>query len=111
MPERIQRRRTKGWRLPPDTIYAGRPTQWANWLKVGPTVTPEQAVEYFCADIEERIELGDADMRPLRGKNLACYCPLCNRHREGKPLSERCPECAPCHVDVLGELLLEIANA
>jgi hypothetical protein len=41
----------------------------------------------------------------LRGKNLACYCRLCARHAErGKPLDEECPDCAPCHVDVLGRI-------
>lgn len=40
----------------------------------------------------------------LRGKNLACFCPLCDRHRAaGKPLNEHCPDCAPCHVDPLGK--------
>ena len=30
MPERIQRRRTKGWRLPAGAVYVGRPTRWGN---------------------------------------------------------------------------------
>jgi hypothetical protein len=30
MPERIQRKRTKGWQMPPDTIYVGRPGRWGN---------------------------------------------------------------------------------
>lgn len=30
MPERIQRQRTKGWRLPDGAIYVGRPTRWGN---------------------------------------------------------------------------------
>lgn len=29
-PKRIQRRRTKGWRMPPNTVYVGRPTRWGN---------------------------------------------------------------------------------
>jgi hypothetical protein len=41
----------------------------------------------------------------LRGKNLGCWCRLCARHAErGKPLDEDCPDCAPCHVDVLGRV-------
>jgi Zn finger protein HypA/HybF involved in hydrogenase expression len=43
----------------------------------------------------------------LRGKNLACWCRLCAKHAAtGKPLDEPCPDCAPCHADVL----LEFAN-
>ena len=30
MPERIQRKRTKGWRMPEGAIYVGRPTKWGN---------------------------------------------------------------------------------
>ena len=29
-PKRIQRRRTKGWRMPEGAIYVGRPTKWGN---------------------------------------------------------------------------------
>lgn len=28
MPKRIQRKRTKGWRMPPGAVYVGRPTKW-----------------------------------------------------------------------------------
>lgn len=30
MPERIQRKRTAGWRMPEDAVYVGRPTRWGN---------------------------------------------------------------------------------
>jgi hypothetical protein len=30
MPERIQRRRTAGWRMPERAVYVGRPTRWGN---------------------------------------------------------------------------------
>jgi hypothetical protein len=41
----------------------------------------------------------------LRGLNLACYCRLCERHAaKGKGFNEHCPECGPCHADVLGRL-------
>lgn len=41
----------------------------------------------------------------LYGRNLACFCHLCDKHKDGRPLNESCPDCDPCHVDVLGELL------
>lgn len=30
MPTRIQRKRTKGWRMPQGAVYVGRPTKWGN---------------------------------------------------------------------------------
>ena len=36
MPKRIQRRRTRGWRMPEGAIYVGRPTKWGNPYLVGP---------------------------------------------------------------------------
>lgn len=30
MPERIQRRRTAGWHIPPNAVYVGRPSKWGN---------------------------------------------------------------------------------
>lgn len=30
MPERIQRKRTKGWRMPEDAVFVGRPGKWGN---------------------------------------------------------------------------------
>jgi hypothetical protein len=35
MPERIQLRRTRGWRLPPGAVSVARPTKWGNRFKVG----------------------------------------------------------------------------
>lgn len=35
IPRRIQRRRTKGWTMPPGAIYVGRPTKWGNPFVVG----------------------------------------------------------------------------
>lgn len=43
----------------------------------------------------------------LVGRSVACWCRLCDRHREGGlPLGEECPDCAPCH----GDVILRIAN-
>jgi hypothetical protein len=33
-PKRIQRERTKGWRMPQGAIYVGRPSKWGNTWKV-----------------------------------------------------------------------------
>lgn len=36
MAERIQRSRTRGWRMPPNAVYVGRPTIWGNPWRVVP---------------------------------------------------------------------------
>ena len=33
--KRIQRQRTKGWRMPPGAVYVGRPSRWGNPFPVG----------------------------------------------------------------------------
>jgi len=129
-PRRIQRRRTKGWKMPPNTVYVGRPTVFGN---VATCTMPHNCAlrpcsccdaatdgrnwccvlafrEYATSGVEGRSSRTgllryacDAmDGYPLRtemvrrlpelrGKNLACWCPLDK----------------PCHADVL----LELANA
>src|SRR3990167_7719207 len=34
-PKRIQRKRTKGWRMPPNTVNVTRPGPWGNPRRVG----------------------------------------------------------------------------
>ena len=94
MPERIQRKRTKGWRMPPNTVYVGRPTKWGNPFKVYGDLDWQGAVDSFRMNLEEGLETGTIGLdflTGLRGKNLACFCSLDH----------------PCHADVL----LELANA
>lgn len=38
MPQHIQRRRTKGWRMPAGAVYVGRPSRWGNPWQI--TVLP-----------------------------------------------------------------------
>lgn len=96
-PTRIQRKRTKGYKTPANTIYVGRPSKWGNNYVVGteshneddPPIDAKIAVELFkYYQLPEMIE--DGDVAELRGKNLSCWCKL------GEP----------CHADVL----LEFAN-
>ena len=52
-PKRIQRIRAKGWKMPANAIYVGRPTVWGNPYVVGSelmngeTLTAEKAVELY----------------------------------------------------------------
>lgn len=97
-PVRIQRKRTKGWRMPENAVYVGRPTRWGNPWAVGQFVgttadgpvytTPETCAELFRSYVLDPDE--PLDVEELRGKDLACWCPLDQ----------------PCHADVL----LKLAN-
>jgi hypothetical protein len=108
-PRRIQLSRAKGWRMPPDTVTVARPTKWGNPFVIGEHGTRAECVARY-RDLIAGVDVPGDDRRlpphaqlaalrvqvtahigALRGKNLACWCPLD----------------APCHADVL----LELANA
>ena len=95
MPKRIQRKRTKGWRMPPGAVYVGHPTKWGNPFAVGGDGTAQACVDLyrwfrFSHSIDFKLNVPEVKAE-LRGKDLACWCPLDQ----------------PCHADVL----LEIANS
>ena len=98
-PIRIQRKRTKGWRMPPNTVYVGRPTKWGNRYTVrgyydagySGTLTKARQTCVYCFEDEVSDELEARAKKELAGKNLACWCPIDE----------------PCHADVL----LTIANS
>jgi hypothetical protein len=115
-PVRLQRSRKKGSRLvSPNglrTVCCSRPGKYGNPFRagdrgVGPSVL--HAVSMFSVwarHFPAGQKLMEQARSDLPGKNLACWCRLCPKHREtGKPLTELCPDCAPCHVDVIGELV------
>ncbi len=104
-PMRIQRRRTKGYRMPPNTVSVSRPGQWGNQFNSGDRSMDVEWYTAWAYDEDQRGFRNTASL-VLGGRNLACWCPLCERHKDGKPLDEHCPDCTPCHADVL----LEIAN-
>ena len=95
-PHRVVRRRTKDWKMPANTVYVGRPTVWGNPFVVGSELIGGKRLTAAKSVALYRQYARDAfnhqDLRAcLRGKNLACWCPL------GQP----------CHADVL----LEMANS
>ena len=92
-PKRIQRKRTKGWRMPPNTINVTRPSKYGNPFVVGRDGTAAECKEKYRILIETNIWSTPNRLdiqKDLRGKNLACWCRMD----------------MPCHADVL----LEIAN-
>jgi len=112
MPKRIQRKRARGWKMQDqsnrEVVYVGRPTKWGNPFRIreysgryaisygrtGLIETKAEAVRlavYFFKEwATAKAKLMPEWLDPLRGKDLACWCPLDQ----------------PCHADVL----LELAN-
>ncbi|MGF6434312.1 DUF4326 domain-containing protein [Bradyrhizobium elkanii] len=91
-PRRIQRKRSKGWKMPAGTVYVGRPTEWGNPFKppTNDAIGRAYAVVQFVGYCPPDSPLAEAARRILKGKNLACFCPLDQ----------------PCHADIL----LQLAN-
>lgn len=98
----VQRKRTKGYKMPPNTVSVTRPGKWGNPFKVGMVIRDPQNDNYITTleTVEDvlnwyrkwlRYTGRMEDVKELRGKNLACFCPLDQ----------------PCHRDIL----LEIANS
>lgn len=105
-PRRIQRKRTKGWRMPSNTISVTRPSKWGNPHKVGgfcwgaQITSRYEAVKLFELLVKDHglqyPFIQEVIKKELKGKNLACFCPLVDKN--GNHVS--------CHADIL----LEIAN-
>lgn len=105
MPQRIQRKRTKGWRKPDGAVCVTRRGRMGNPFRMDAPV----AVQFYRVMIENRsvpLEMEDEVYayyrgvdppteteikRRLRGHDLACFCE---------------PDAPFCHADVL----LEITN-
>lgn len=88
--KRIQRKRTKGWKMPANTVYVGRPTKWGNPISVKDHGR-ERAIYLYRELITGRMLAGMLDLEELRGNDLACWCKLDET----------------CHADVLIEMLAE----
>ena len=111
--KRIQRKRTKGWRMPEGAVYVGRPSIWGNPYKaetfarwsnlvrgnefLGQSTDLSWATTAAVERFRKAVESGHGDVPwpseirlGLHGQDLVCWCPLDQ----------------PCHADVL----LEIAN-
>jgi len=113
-PQRIQRKRTKGWKMPPNTINVCRPGRFGNPFDIETAIesgfaTAETAQQFVVDCFRDWLgpsqsgrdwwQGPESDKRRagimeglsfLRGKNLACFCHLDK----------------PCHAAVL----LELAN-
>ena len=121
-PERIQRKRTKGWEAPGGAKYVGRGTRWGNPFTVTDCIesafaTTKDEARRVCTEQFGQWLAGElaggpgpdgtpcsrgarnrirADIEELRGRELMCWCPL---PEPGQP--------DHCH----GAVLLALANA
>jgi len=91
MTKRIQRKRAKGWRMPQNAIYVGRPTIWGNPFRVGVDGIREEVLRKYEEWLRGELVNHPKMLEPLRGKDLACWCPLDQ----------------PCHADILLKILQE----
>ena len=98
MPKRIQLQTRHGWRKPQDAVVVAATSKWANPWHLGPSRTRASVVDAYRhwllgrmgEDLAQQRRLLVESLPELRGRDLACWCPLEE----------------PCHADVL----LELAN-
>lgn len=123
-PKRIQRKRTKGWKMPKGAIYVGRPTPWGNPFAVNEPVERDSwlwpyAVQTLPEIVPEQTPMSQIRMSRismLRAEDVVeaftwwlieqphLMCSL--DELAGRDLACWCPLGRPCHADVL----LELAN-
>jgi len=107
VPVRIQRKRTQGWGgMPENTVYCGRPGKWGNPFIGDMAVERYEDCVLNNAMVYKYFKNEDAEfafsnfkwisenVHILKGKNLACWCPL---HKK-------------CHCDILLRLANEDCN-
>lgn len=124
MPQRIQRRRTRGWRMPDGAVYVGRPGPWGNPYTIS---AMQQQIDRVAEALGH--ESSELDARSMAVEAFRCdltYGPdsiwwwfgphmaiirikgaLQAGKLTGWDLACWCPLDQPCHADVL----LEIANS
>jgi hypothetical protein len=98
MPKRVQLKRSRGWKMPPNAVKVDRTTRWGNPFTIADHGSVAEAVAHHGRWMRGEIAAPQGETPPspaeirgaLAGRDLACWCAL-----DG-----------PCHA----ELLLAIAN-
>jgi hypothetical protein len=125
-PKGVQRKRTKGFKMPEGAVYVGRPSRWKNPYKIANSergkgfivvavdrwgkssgerwagFADKAEAAAFAVDLYKRMLLGSFDSDP--GSRKHYLGPLV-----GKDLACWCALGEPCHRDVLLELTRELA--
>jgi len=69
-------------------MYVGRPTRWGNpWTLLA--FTREEALKHYRIWLNEQLQKDPTFLDPLKGKDLACWCPVMTA----------------CHADIILEVL------
>lgn len=125
-PRRITRKRSRGWKMPPNTVYVGRPSKWGNpfvvdrddrgWIVrffdargISYQVSPNTQHEAHASATRLYVAyLTNDGSKPAQNRDDGgmFLAELARQELRGKNLSCWCPADMPCHADVL----LLIAN-
>ena len=73
--KRVQRKRTKGWRMPENAIYVGRGSLWGNPYRLT-EYSRLEALRLYVRRVKWMLEKNPDFLEPLKGKDLACWCRL-----------------------------------
>lgn len=88
-PKRIQRKRTKGWRMPPNTISVTRPGRYGNPYSLA-DYDMEDSLKFCREYFEGQLKDDPTFFDSAKDKDVACFCKQGHR----------------CH----GDIVLELAN-
>ena len=101
-PVRVQRKRTKGFKLqdasPNDlpVVYVGRPSKWGNPYKIN-QFGLEECLRLYELYLRYMLSQYPDFLDELKGKDLACWCPLIDKN--GNPIL--------CHADIIIKIMKE----
>lgn len=85
----LNKKKIPGGKIPPGSVYIGRPSKWGNPFVLKDGESREECLRKYEAWLTSRPDLVADVKRELRGKSLVCFC---------------APEL--CH----GDVLIRIAN-
>jgi hypothetical protein len=108
IPERIQRKRTKGYKQPENTCYCGRGSKWGNpfivgeeininvsGIKISTKITLKNCLNLYDRYLDYQIKNNQLDLTELlKYDYLSCWCPLDKS----------------CHLDILISKLKELTK-
>lgn len=128
-PKRIQRKRTRNWRMPKNAVYVGRPTKWGNpfraecdesgkWYVVSADglirfESPSKHAAKTSAVNLYRSYLNNYGSQPgaIRDCGGAFIAEMAKTELRGKDLACWCELGDPCHADVLLEIIQGFTSA
>jgi hypothetical protein len=83
--QRIEIKKTKGWRMPDNATFVGAGSKYENPFKVNIEMDLDESLFLYRRYLNKSIKNKTIDLTPLKGRDLACWC------KRGHP----------CHADIL----------